>query len=355
MALQAATLAATWPTWGPRETPPLLPLIPLPQLAAGPLLLGALLLVGLRPRLGLPAYATLLAAAMVADQTRMQPHMLSLFYLTCGTMGSSAGVLVARASLVSLWFFAGVHKLTSPSFFASTAPWLAEAVIPGAPRRWSLLLGIGVGAGEMLLAAGCLLPACRRGTAWAIPIFHGLALLLLSPLVLDWNREVWPWNVALACAGPALVAPWRGRLLGEAWAQSAAWGRWAAVALLVLPIGYWFGVVDALLAHCLYSDNLPRAFLCTPDSRRDLRLVCEELGVQIPPAHRHFEPLFLGVGKAGMWMEVEDPRWIARRRGDARRTVRWWDLLPSTGSIAAPRIAAPAAPESRAPPGSSAP
>ena len=106
--------------------------------------------------------------------------------------------------------------------------------------------------------------------------------------------------------------------------------------LLLLPLGYWFGIVDAHFAHCLYSPNTPRAFVCTTFSRTDIRVICEQLGVQVPPAHRHFDRLFLGVGRAGEWMEVEDPRWIARLRGFDRRKVFWNDLVPRDFEIVAP-------------------
>jgi hypothetical protein len=161
---------------------------------------------------------------------------------------------------------------------------------------------------------------------------------------LDWNREVWPWNLALACAAPALILPWRGPGLGAQWQAASRWAQAAAVALLVLPLGYWLGVVDPLLAHCLYSDNAPRAYVCSPEGRTEIRLVCEALGVQVPPAHRHFEPLFLGVGSYGKWLEVEDPRWIARVCGYDRRTVRWEELLPQQFEIVAPQIGGLAAP-----------
>ena len=329
-ALQAATILVTWPTWQPRSLPPLLPLVPLPPFDAALPLLACLAVLAIRPIVGLPLYAVALAVAIIGDQTRMQPHMLSMLFLACGTLGRPEGTVIARASLVALWFFAGVHKLTSPDFFSHTAPWLLAGIAPGAPLAWSITLGIAIGAVEIALAVGSLIPRARPATAAAAFAFHAATLLTLSPLGMDWNREVWPWNAALAAAGPALVLPWRGPGLGAAWSEAARWGRAAAVALLIVPVGFWFGVVDPLLAHCLYSENVPRAFVCTPFSRTDIRVICDRFGVQVPPAHRHFEPLFRGVGRAGEWLEIEDPRWIARLRGRETRTVLWTDLPPSS-------------------------
>lgn len=105
-----------------------------------------------------------------------------------------------------------------------------------------------------------------------------------------------------------------------------------------MPAGYWLGVTDASLAHCVYAGNVPRAFICTPFSRVDINTKIARLNVFVPPAQRLFEPLFLGVGRAGEWMEVEGPRWIAARSGRTRRRVRWTDLVlpPVRGPVPRP-------------------
>lgn len=335
---QAATLWITWPVWQGRTHPPPLPLLPLPNVDVGVPLLACLALVGLRPGIGTVAYAVTLAWSVAADQMRLQPFMLSLLLLTCGTLGHPGGTLAARASLVATWLYAGLHKLTSAGFFTDTAPWLAAGLCPGLVA-WAVPLGAAIAMGEVLLALGCLVPRLRPAAAVVGAAAHGAALAALSPLGLDWNPAVWPWNAALAIAVPVLLRQWTGPGLGDAWNVAAPWARGAAVVLLLLPAGYWLGVTDASLAHCLYSGNVPRAFVCTPFSRVDINSRVAELNVFLPPAHRLFEPLFLGVGRAGEWMEVEDPRWIAARRGRARRAVRWSDLVPLPAGDPAGRAA----------------
>lgn len=319
----------------------MLPLLPVPQVDVGIPLLVTLSLVLLKPLVGLPLHGLLLVYACVADQSRMLPHTISLFLLTAGTVGRPEGALIARGSLVSLWFFAGIHKLTSRDFFNETAPWLLWNLSPTADDRWATPLGIAIGATEMALAVGALVPGLRRATAIAACLFHGGTVAVLS-LVMNWDPGVWPWNAALAGASPLLLLPWRGRGLGDLWPQAARWARRVAVALLVMPVGFWFGIVDAHFAHCLYSPNGPRAFVCNAFGRVDIRVICEQLGVQVPPAHRHFDRLFLGVGRAGEWMEVEDPRWIARLMGFDRRKVFWTDLVPRDFEIAVPPEKVPA-------------
>jgi hypothetical protein len=132
--------------------------------------------------------------------------------------------------------------------------------------------------------------------------------------------------------------PWRGFGLGDERAFSGRPAYAVAVMLLLMPAGYWLGVVDAFLAHCVYADNRPKAYVCTPFSRTDLEGICLRLGVVLPPAHRLYGPFFRGIGRPGEWLEIEDPRWIARVRGFARRTIRWDDLNTGkpAGGAAAP-------------------
>ena len=155
------------------------------------------------------------------------------------------------------------------------------------------------------------------------------------------DSAVWPWNAAFACVAPMLLLTWRGPGLGDAWAQAAPWARAASAALMVMPAGYWLGVTDASLAHCLYAGNVPRAYICTPFSRVDINTRIARLNVFVTPAHWLFDPLFLGVGRAGQWREVDDPRWIAARCGWARRQVRWNDHAPAP--VVAPPTRSPVA------------
>jgi uncharacterized membrane protein YphA (DoxX/SURF4 family) len=289
------------------------------------------------PRYGLPLQAGTLLWAIAADQSRIQPYMISMLYLSCGTLpGCWGGLVLARASLIALWFFSGIHKLMSPAFFTQGIPWLLASL--GLPEQGILPLvcGAGIGGVEVLLGVGCLIPSMRRVVAVSACVFHASIFLMLSPLGINWNPEVLPWNAALAFAGFALIAPWKDGVPGVAWRGSSRLAKIVAVSLLVSPVGYWLGIVDAYLAHCLYSENTPRAFICTLFDRQNIQFVCGTAGFQVPPAHRLFEPLFLGMGRSGEWLEIEDPRWVARWRGLAPRKVMWSDLVPAGAEIVIP-------------------
>jgi len=330
-AAQAATVLLTWQVWETRSFPPMLPLVPLPFPAAGWAMLGSLAVVLLRPRLGVPLHMAVLALAIVADQSRLQPHLVSLATLLWAATGTAGGLVVARGSLAALWLYAGVHKLTSPAYYVLSGPWLLTAVCPGGPKWLGPVIAAAVAVTEIVLGVGCFVPRLRSRVAALAAAFH-LATFVVLAWRLHWNGAVWPWNLALAVAGPAVLLPWRGAGFGAEWAAAGRAARAAAIGLLILPAGYWLGCVDAFLAHCVYADNRPMAYVCTPFSRTEVDTICIRLGVVLPPAHRLYAPFFHGVGRPGEWLEIEDPRWIARVRGFDRRKIAWEE----TGGPGAP-------------------
>lgn len=318
----AATVLLTWPLWQAREFPPPLPAVAtLPQLSLGWPLLAACLLLAVVPRAGAAACWLGFAVAMLLDQTRIQPPVVSLLMLSLGTLSWRPGLLAARTSLVSLWLFAGLHKLLSPDYYTRLVPWLLGS-------DWDTAGGRAVAAGlavcEVALGVGCLIPRTRKLVVVGGAVLHLAALALLSPLGLSWNSAVWPWNVALACAGAALILPWRGRGFGDCWTVAPRWARAWAVGLLVMPLGYPLGLVDAYLAACVYAYNTPRAFLCTVFDRVDLNEFCESLNVTLPPEPRLFTPFFDQIGRPATWLEVEDPRWLV----SGSKTIPWRPPTP---------------------------
>jgi hypothetical protein len=204
---------------------------------------------------------------------------------------------------------------------------MLRAVWPDGPAWLGPTLAAVVAGTEVFLGLGCFAPRLRKTVAVVAAAFHVTTFAVLA-FRLHCDVPVWPWNLALAVVGPGLVMPWRGFRLGDESALSGRPAKVVAVTLLLMPAGYWLGVVDAYLAHCVYADNRPKAYVCTPFSRTDLEGICLRLDVVLPPAHRLYGPFFRGVGRPGEWLEIEDPRWIARVRGFARRTIRWEDLNP---------------------------
>jgi hypothetical protein len=319
---QAATILITWPLWQVHASPPMLPALPLPAVDLGVVLLVSLALVPVAPGRAIAVHTALLVYAVLIDQTRLQPEVVSLTFLMWGTLPNHTARTFARAHLVTLWFFAGLNKLFSPDFLHDRAPWMLTGLVDN-PSPWLVdHFGYLVALAELGTGVLALLPWTRRLAAWAILALHAGILLDLSPLGHDWNEAVWPWNVALAVGGFAFIAPWQGSPL-RCLKECHAWLRPALVLLVVAPLGFYVGVTDAYLAHNLYSANTPRAAVtcprgCLPDQQPGSTWTAFQ--VPLPPEHRLFEEYFARTCRPGDVMQIEDSRWWFAWRGrDHRR------------------------------------
>ena len=306
---QATTILITWRLWQTRASPPLLPALGLFQFDVGPVLLGSLGLVLMAPRLGVAAHAVALGLAMVLDQSRMQPECVSLALLMVGTIDSSTCALIARAHLVALWFFAGFHKLVSARYYLGTVPRMFRELV-GLGPPWPLIFDLvraGIALAEMGLGAMAAVPRTRRIAALGACAMH-LSIVAYLALRARVNAAVWPWNVALAWSGVHFLWDWRSspaKDLGTA----TRWARLAVAGILLSPVGFYAGYVDAFFAHCLFSRNVPRASIVSTDGISRSIDAYVALGVPLPPTQRLFLAYFARAGRPGDRLIVEDSRW----------------------------------------------
>ncbi len=357
VAAQAVTLGITWPLWSARESLPHLPAIPgLPGMDVGYVLLATLTLTLFRPRLGILLHTVALVLAMLMDQLRIQPQFVSMTLLLWGTLPSVRCVLVARAHLVALYLYGGLHKLLGEGYVELSGPgfWmqLMPALDHGSARTIAVLLaGFEVAAGLLLLV-----PVVRRPLAWALAAMHiGIVAGLVS-FMAGRNEAVWAWNLALAVAAVSLVAGWR-----EPLRRSLVQARGPVLALcafiVLSPALYRIGRLDAYLAFCLYADTPSAVYLredqlqrLAASGRPTLRMptldstTTQAMNVPVPPAHRLYEAWYHAVHAPGDVMLVHDPRPWAAERGRADRIFttggdhahlvpdgEWLDFHPSAG------------------------
>lgn len=313
VACVAMTFLVTWPLWQVRHSPPMLPALPLPAFDMGAPLLVALSLILVWPRIGTGAFTALLIYAMLCDQLRLQPQFFSFTLLLWGTLPNRNAQTVARAHLISLWCWAGINKFLSPTFLATTGPGLMQSLLPGAP---SWLLDNGgyiIAASEFSVGFLAIFPRTRLLSALLALGVHINIFVILSPLRRNWNESVWYWNLALALAGFVMIVPWKDSPLRTF--KNVHWLTCVIiVVLLIMPLGFYFGVVDAYMAHNLYSSNVPRATRLPP--------TWNLFNVPFPPEHRLFEQYFHLTCRPGETLRIADQRWWYRRRGMAVRIIQ---------------------------------
>ena len=301
---QAITILATLPLWQTRSYPPLLPMAPIPQLDFGPSLLASLVLVLVAPRVGIWIHLGVLTLAFVSDQTRLQPEFVSLALILVATNVARLGPFVGRAHLVTMWIWAGMHKMLSVGFMTDSAYWIyAGLPVEIPPIRayigW-LIAGNEAATGLLML----IRPLRRAGVMLALAL-HGTILLVLSPWGQDWNESVWPWNFALGIAAWVLFWPWDEKADEKEPAQVPSRREKklkiaVAVVAALYPLGFYLGVTDAYISHHLYSDAIALAF-CEPQSCRSAQFsdTWAAFDVPIPPEPRLYRQYFLSQCKPG--------------------------------------------------------
>ena len=286
-AAQAATLVITWELWAGRRDPPNLPAVA----ALGdvdwrlPLLVLAAV-AALRPRLGAPLFVAGLGGAVLGDQMRLQPEVLSLAFLMLVPALGASGRAVARWHLGALWLWAGLNKALSIGWSSVGAGAIAGYLDLPSLRP---LVGIALPVAEVLLGLSVLWRRAWPVTAAAGAALHVGIFVALSSLFGDWNPAVWPWNLALAYAAFHLFGP------AAPMTATPAVARAVAVVLVAYPALFYVGAVDAYLAHNVYAANGATARVCDGDRQRcsaELFTTIDDLGVPVPPQPRLFRQVF---------------------------------------------------------------
>ncbi|MEW4452807.1 DoxX family protein [Bremerella sp. JC817] len=297
---QAATILITWPLWQVRETPVHMPLFEMPQIPFGLWILATLVLVLVKPRLGLLAHAVSLLISFVFDQYRTQPQVIVMVILMLAVV-EDVGIVIVRWFLASLWIWAGTHKLLSPDWF-SFSSWNMVSSLHVDPEQFQMLFAWGVGLGE--LAAGLLAVFRPRWAAIPCVLMHVGIVIFLSPLFYNHNVSVVPWNLATATIGFWVM--WNTASIQPKF----RWEWIVAAAMLVYPLGFYVGVVDHGIACVLYSNHLPEGIITTTEGSQKI-LGWGDLHVPFPNERRLFRNYFQHSAPAGSKLHISEPRpWL---------------------------------------------
>jgi hypothetical protein len=284
-AAQAVTILLTWELWGPRWTPPTMPVIEsLAYADFGAILLALAVLALFRPRLASPAFCVVYGLAALADQTRLQPEFVSLAVLMTAPLYGAMGRSVARWHLTSLWLWAGLHKVLSLGWSTEAADAIAGYLHLDALR---LPIAVVLPAAEIALGVMSLFPSLWRYVRIGGAAVHLGIFLSLSPMFGNYNSAVWPWNIAVAIIAVCLFTATR-----EA-PVSTPVARAVAAALIVYPALFYVGVVDAYLSHNLYTSNTASAEVCQgTDACSEPFDTMAALNVPLPPEPRLYREWF---------------------------------------------------------------
>lgn len=305
---QAATILLTWPAWQVRHSPPNLPWVAMtPQLSCGLVLLFSLAFVLVSPRkFGMVCFLTVLSFSIGMDQFRCQPQVIAITFMMAACVWLPARGLCLWF-LISMWMWAGIHKLISAEWFTHISYGLLSqtAVNPdGVYRGFALLVGLS----ELGLAIAAW-SRPRQAMVGCIGLHCGISVFLLC---IGWNASVLPWNLCSAIVGAWLLH--HADTNGPDLVQSSLFFptlpvlRALVVAILIVPMGMYFGLVRHCFAHALYSGNLPLALASRAEGVEVLE-VWDDINLPFPNVQSAYRDYFLLTGSVGDKLHIRDPRW----------------------------------------------
>ena len=307
---QAVTIFITWDVWQSREFSSIIPNVPwfpaTPQFNFGYLLLATLALTLISPRnFGLTIHIAILAIAIASDQMRCQPQVIAIATLMTACVFPNFK-RIAVWYLVAMWSWAGIHKLLSPDWMGEVSYYmlLREEFNWGFLQAWDYHFCFAVVIAVAELGLGLLAWRRPRLAAPLCFISHiGIAGFLI---VINWNFSVLPWNFCTAIVGAWLL--WTISEAGSSLRFPVSKiSQAVVVALLIIPIGFYFGFVRHSLSHVLYSSNFPDAVITTADGARTCEAI-KELRVPFPHEQTAFLDLFNLVGQPGQKLAIREYR-----------------------------------------------
>jgi hypothetical protein len=318
-------------------------------------LLATLAAILIWPRVGVALHCGLLTLAIAWDQMRIQPEFLSVAILLLGTLPQKGPLLVARCHLISLWLFAGIHKLLSLEYLYDSGPRMWHNTVGGLSDRQAFVLSLSTALAELLLGILAIIPRTRRAVLPLAALLHGG--ILASLILQKWNTAVWPWNVAVIAAAFVLFRNWKEPLWawpaelnadGSMDKRSRAWQALAGF-VLVYPALFYVGIADAYASWCVYASNAPSAEVylaadvgMSPDADAFEHAAGENLqfrhydalNVPFPPAERLFLQYFRKTAEPGDCLVIEEPRLLGRKHIGKHRGY----VLRLDGSVAAIQV-----------------
>ena len=296
---QLISLVITWPLWNVREEVPHLPVFELgiPQISFGWILVVTLAVIPFRPKLGVWLHFAVMLVSCLFDQMRTQPQFLATWILMLAMLGNS-WKNYTRWFLSSLWIWAGLHKFISPEWHANRA-FNVSFEMGLDPVWWFTIVAIGVAAGEM--AVGLLAWWKPRWGAFGCVLLHVGIVIYLSPLFMDWNYSVLPWNIATA-----IVGFW---ILWTCDVRSTVPQRIAFGVFMIVPAGFFIGCLDHGYSHVLYSGSIAEGLITRADGSIEPIEGWGELAIPFPNERRTLKQRFGADSQEGDRLHIFDPRW----------------------------------------------
>jgi hypothetical protein len=200
---------------------------------------------------------------MVCDQMRWQPWvylytlMLIAFLITDDSpQGNRMRLNNLRIILTGVYFWSGAHKL-NPNFIDHTYRDIITRFLNIQNISETMLtLGYVIPLTEITMGLALLTSRFRNAAVCLAAFSHIFILLFLSPLGINANSVVYPWNLAMIVFVVLLFWNEKAVMVFSFSKLHRNIGQLSFILLIwILPFLNFFGMWDHFLSFSLYSDN----------------------------------------------------------------------------------------------------
>lgn len=212
---------------------------------------------------------TLSASLAILDINRLQPWFYQYNLMLIFALFNQKKYLNVKTAFqllfLSMYFFSGLAKL-NVSFFSKTIPFLLHndnSALSSLKEVFELILFVSPLI-EMAIPFLLLSQKFRKIGLLLIITSHAFILLLLSPLGIDYNSVVWPWNVFMLFMSVLLFGGENSNLWHEFKSTFQNWYFKIALILFVfLPLLGIFQLWPSNFSFQLYSgkSNYSKVFM----------------------------------------------------------------------------------------------
>jgi hypothetical protein len=234
------------------------------------LLIGLLCIVPFKKKLPIYLVLCILIFLFTQDQMRWQPwvyiYLLMLFCFAFGNKNSPSEFFNSlQIIFVGIYIWSGLHKL-NPNFIEGTFSAILVKLFHikvQATINFLLPLGYSIPLIEIFIGVALYTRRLRNWGVLVAIVTHVFILIYLSPLGINYNYIVYPWNLAMIVFVPSLfynvscsINFWECKTVK---AQILPWTViiFVWLAPILNTIGYW----DSYLSFALYSDKLTSYYI----------------------------------------------------------------------------------------------
>lgn len=210
----------------------------------------------------------------MADQNRWQPweyqYLFIMLMLLLNRKHLNYFIPAVGVIIISIYFYSGISKLNNGFLQSAWSNLLLQRFfgITNVTSINSPVLyysGYGIGGMEIACAAGLIFRRSKKIAAGILIGVHCFNLLLLGPWGVNYNKIVWPWNLAMIGFLYFIFLRFH-KSYDLLYPLKNGWNKLVVICWGILPMLYYFNCWDTYLSFVLYSGNVKEMIICIKNS-----------------------------------------------------------------------------------------